>query len=89
MNLSQTEENYLKCISKLGFSTGEKGVSTNAISAAINTTAASVTDMLKKLAEKGLLDYVRYTGVHLTAEGQRLASNLIRKHRLWEVFLAE
>ena len=86
--LSQTEENYLKCIYKLSLD-GDKGVSTNSISAAINTTAASVTDMLKKLAEKGLLDYIKYRGVKLTDEGLGQAVALIRKHRLWESFLAD
>lgn len=86
--LSYTEENYLKCIYKLSRQ-GNGGVSTNAISAEINTTAASVTDMLKKLAEKGLLDYIKYKGVNLTPEGEHAAKLLIRKHRLWEVFLVE
>jgi DtxR family transcriptional regulator, Mn-dependent transcriptional regulator len=86
MNLSNTEENYLKCIHKLSEANPD-GVSTNAISGAINTTAASVTDMLKKLSEKGLVDYIRYKGVKLTVQGAAFAKKLVRKHRLWEVFL--
>jgi len=85
---SHTEENYLKAIFKLAEAEPEAaGVSTNRIAAALATRAASVTDMLRRLAEKGLLDYEKYRGVHLTAEGRRLALLTIRKHRLWEVFL--
>ncbi|MBK9339070.1 MAG: metal-dependent transcriptional regulator [Lewinellaceae bacterium] len=85
---SHAEENYLKAIFKIT----EKGVgaaSTNAIAAEMQTTAASVTDMLKRLAEKNLIDYEKYRGVQLTGEGNRVATALIRKHRLWEVFLME
>ncbi len=86
--LSTTEENYLKCIYKLQ-QQAESGVSTNAIAAHSNIAAASVTDMLKRLSEKGLIDYIKYKGVSLTAKGEELATMLVRKHRLWEVFLAD
>jgi len=86
--LSQTEENYLKCIYTLGLKEGGE-INTNAISAEMKTRAASVTDMLKRLADKTLLDYTPYHGVRLTAEGERLSKNLIRNHRLWEVFLVD
>lgn len=86
--LSTTEENYIKCIFKLQ-QQGEGGVSTNAIAASINIAAASVTDMLKRLADKGLLDYIKYKGVSLTPKGEETAMMLVRKHRLWEVFLAD
>ena len=87
---SQTEENYLKAIYKLAEAAPDAtGVSTNRIAAALDTRAASVTDMLRRLADKGLLAYERYRGVQLTPEGQRLALLTIRKHRLWEVFLAQ
>lgn len=66
-----------------------KAASTNAIALKMSTSAASVTDMLKRLAQKGLLHYEKYKGVTLTLEGQGLATALIRKHRLWEVFLVE
>jgi DtxR family Mn-dependent transcriptional regulator len=55
----------------------------------VNTKAASVTDMLKKLAEKELINYTKYQGVTLTAPGEKIAINIIRKHRLWEYFLVE
>lgn len=84
--ISLTEENYLKAIFKIS-EKQDKPVSTNAVSKEIKTSAASVTDMLKRLAEKNLIDYQKYKGVSLTAKGKKIATNLIRKHRLWEVFL--
>lgn len=86
--ISHTEENYLKAIFKLSEIENNK-VLTNAIAEKLNTTAASVTDMLKKLAQKKLIDYEKYYGVTLTEKGKKLAKNLIRKHRLWESFLVE
>ena len=87
---SQTEENYLKAVYKLAEAEPDTpGVSTNRIAAALDTRAASVTDMLRRLADKGLLDYEKYRGVQLTPEGRRLALLTIRKHRLWEVFLVQ
>jgi len=88
MNLSFTEENYLKTIFHLNFNVDEN-VSTNAIAEALNTKAASVTDMLKKLADKQLVNYEKYQGVNLTKDGERQAITVIRKHRLWEVFLVD
>ncbi len=84
---SATEENYLKAIYK--FSEEGNTVSTNTISKFLNTTPASVTDMVKRLSEKKLVDYQPYKGVLLTSEGQRIALKTIRKHRLWEVFLVK
>lgn len=84
---SYTEENYLKIIYHL--SELSNPVQTNAIAERIQTKAASVTDMLKKLSEKSLVDYVKYQGVTLTAAGKSAAINIIRKHRLWEVFLVQ
>jgi DtxR family Mn-dependent transcriptional regulator len=85
---SFTEENYLKAIYKL-LEAGDKRVSTNAIAAKVEATAASVTDMLRKLADKKLIRYEKYQGVALTAGGRKIAVNIIRKHRLWELFLVE
>jgi len=81
------EENYLKSIYHL--SLNSVSVSTNQIAALLNTKASSVTDMLKKLAEKELINYTPYQGVSLTAAGEKIAVNIIRKHRLWEYFLVE
>lgn len=85
---SFTEENYLKAIYHLSDQNSTE-VSTNAIAEVTNTKAASVTDMLKKLADKKLINYIKYQGVTLTEIGAKAAVNIIRKHRLWEVFLVE
>ena len=83
-----SEENYLKTIYHLT-NVSEDGVSTNAIAEMIETKASSVTDMLKKLAEKDLVNYKKYQGVSLTERGKLSAKMIVRKHRLWEVFLVE
>jgi len=85
---SFTEENYLKTIYYLATRL-EGEVSTNALAEMTATKAASVTDMLRKLSEKQLIHYKKYQGVRLTEEGERLALQIIRRHRLWEVFLVE
>ncbi len=85
---SFTEENYIKTIYKLS-ANGMHEVNTNAIADALETKAASVTDMLRKLSAKGIVHYVKYKGVSLTEPGERVALQIIRKHRLWEVFLVE
>ena len=86
--ISQTEENYLKAIFKICEKTG-KSASTNAIASEMKTSAASVTDMLKRLSEKEYIRYEKYKGVTLMELGNKIATNLVRKHRLWEVFLVE
>lgn len=86
--MTLSEENYLKTIYHL-ISSSDKEVSTNAIAESIETKASSVTDMLKKLAEKDLVHYVKYQGVSLTPNGLLAAKMIVRKHRLWEVFLVE
>lgn len=83
-----SEENYLKAIYHLG-KQGREAVSTNAIAEQMDTKASSVTDMIKKLAEKDLVNYVKYQGVNLTKTGRLTAASIVRKHRLWEVFLVE
>jgi DtxR family Mn-dependent transcriptional regulator len=85
---SFTEENYLKAIFKLEERGAEK-ISTTAIAEIVSTAPASVTDMLKKLAEKKLIRYEKYQGVSLTAIGKKVAVEIIRKHRLWEMFLVD
>lgn len=86
--ITLTEENYIKAIYHLA-GNGENTVNTNAIAEAMQTKASSVTDMIKKLSAKNYTDYKKYQGVTLTAQGKRVAVNIIRKHRLWEVFLVE
>ena len=83
-----SEENYLKTIYHLT-SSSNREVSTNEIAEMIATKASSVTDMLRKLAEKDLLNYKKYQGVSLTEKGKLSAKMIVRKHRLWEVFLVE
>jgi DtxR family transcriptional regulator, Mn-dependent transcriptional regulator len=86
-NLSYTEENYLKAIYHL--SPEGEPVSTNALAASMETTPASVNDMIKRLAQKGLLVHQKYHGASISAQGKNIALQVIRKHRLWEVFLVE
>lgn len=88
MVLSAAEENYLKAIFKI-YERTQKNASTNAIANLMKTSAASVTDMIKRLSEKELINYEPYKGVSLTFDGNKLATQLIRKHRLWEVFLVK
>jgi DtxR family Mn-dependent transcriptional regulator len=83
-----SEENYLKAIYHLEIDV-DKGVSTNAIAKKLETKASSVTDMIKKLSEKELIVYKKYQGVTLTSFGKKTAVNIVRKHRLWEVFLVK
>jgi len=84
--ITLAEENYLKAILVISLDTNERA-STNAIADEISTSAASVSDMLKKLQEKELIKYEKYKGVELSEQGNKLATSIIRKHRLWETFL--
>ena len=86
--MTHSAENYLKSIYHLSQSSPD-GVSTNAIAAMLDTKASSVTDMIKKLAERDLIIYQKYQGVVLTDSGRMAAKMIVRKHRLWEVFLVE
>jgi DtxR family Mn-dependent transcriptional regulator len=86
--LSYTEENYLKCIYHLA-QAGDKTVLTNEIADSMNTKAASVTDMIKKLSVKNFISYEKYYGVKMTRAGKAMALSIIRKHRLWETFLVQ
>jgi DtxR family Mn-dependent transcriptional regulator len=86
--MTHSEENYLKAIYHLTL-VSNADVSTNSIAELMDTKASSVTDMLKKLAEKDLVNYKKYQGVSLTDKGGLAAKMIVRKHRLWEVFLVE
>ena len=85
---SLSEENYLKTIFHLQKAFPE-GVSTNALAEKLESKAGSVTEMLKKLSKKGLVEYKKYQGVKLSTKGKSDALQVIRKHRLWEYFLVE
>jgi DtxR family transcriptional regulator, Mn-dependent transcriptional regulator len=87
VNFTSSEENYLKAVYHL--QADEDTVSTNALAQKLNARPASVTDMMKKLDAKKLLHYKPYYGFHLTEQGKKAALTIIRRHRLWEVFLAQ
>ena len=84
---SEAVENFVKTVFKL--QQQSERVSTNALSQALKITAPSVTDMAQRLQEQGLLDYVKYRGVQLTADGEKVALQLLRRHRLIELFLVQ
>jgi DtxR family Mn-dependent transcriptional regulator len=85
MKLSESEENYIKSIYNLQEKT--ERVNTNSLANFLNTSAASITDMLKKLKSKKLLEYKKYYGFRLNEAGIKEALKIIRRHRLWEFFL--
>lgn len=87
MKVSSSKENYIKAIFHLQEQDGI--VTTNALARQLETRAASVTDMLKKLKTQKLLLYEKYRGFKLSPEGKRMALQIIRKHRLWELFLVK
>tara|TARA_B100001027_G_scaffold215264_1_gene188886 strand:- start:625 stop:1284 length:660 start_codon:yes stop_codon:yes gene_type:complete len=82
---TKSEEDYLKCLYHL--QQGKKSVSTNEIANYLSMKPSSVSDMLKKLAEKKCVNYLKYKGSSLTKKGELIALSVIRKHRLWETFL--
>ena len=86
-NLTVTEENYIKAIYHLQQNDGN--VTTNEVADMLHTKAASVTDMLKKLNAKNILNYEKYQGFTLSGDGKKVALTIVRKHRLWEYFLVE
>ena len=85
---SLSEENHIKAIYKLSGAAGEPA-STNSLSQELGMKASSETDILKKLADKKLVNYEKYKGVSLTNSGMKLALSIVRKHRLWETFLVK
>jgi DtxR family Mn-dependent transcriptional regulator len=87
--LSAVEENYLKYIFQLSEICDGGVVKTNDLAYKLDHSAASVTDMLKKLSDKKLVAYKRYYGVTLTKNGLGIAIQVLRKHRLWETFLVK
>jgi DtxR family transcriptional regulator, Mn-dependent transcriptional regulator len=87
LNFTVSEENYIKAIFHLQEVNGT--VTTNALAEKLATKAASVTDMMKKLSAKKLMNYKPYYGFTLSAEGRKAALFIIRRHRLWELFLSQ
>ncbi len=86
--LSKSEEDYLKAIYSL-LTKDKHAINTNLIAEKLETKPSSVTDMLKKLSKKELVIYKKYKGVFLSEKGQKIATSIVRKHRLWETFLVE
>jgi len=82
---SESAEDYLKTICKMGGTQG--AVSTSALASRLGISPVSVHEMIRKLAEQGLVEYTPYRGVSLTPAGLRAAQNVFRRHRLWERFL--
>ena len=87
LNFSTSEENYLKTIFHL--QTKDENVTTNELAEKLQAKPASITDMMKKLKTRKLVNYQPYQGFRLTPEGKKVALSIIRRHRLWEYFLAE
>jgi DtxR family Mn-dependent transcriptional regulator len=87
LNFSASEENYLKTIFHLQIK--DDNVTTNELAEKLQAKPASITDMMKKLKSRKLVNYQPYQGFRLTAEGKKVALSIIRRHRLWEFFLAE
>jgi len=87
LNFSTSEENYLKTIFHL--QTKDDNVTTNELAEKLHTKPASITDMMKKLKTRKLVNYQPYQGFRLTPDGKKVALSIIRRHRLWEYFLAE
>jgi DtxR family Mn-dependent transcriptional regulator len=87
LNFSASEENYLKTIFHLQIK--DDNVTTNELAGKLQAKPASITDMMKKLKSRKLVNYQPYQGFRLTAEGKKVALSIIRRHRLWEFFLAE
>jgi DtxR family Mn-dependent transcriptional regulator len=86
-DISEAVENYAKAIYAIEQRSGT--VTTNALAERLGVTAASASGMIKKLDSLGLVSHVPYKGVKLTEEGERLALEVIRHHRLLELYLAE
>ena len=80
-----SKEDYLSTIYKHRETDGT--IKANQIAEDLSVSNAAVTDMLKKLAKDGYVDYKRYQGIKLTEDGEEYAKNMVRRHRIWEVFL--
>ncbi len=84
---SEQVENYLKNIYKLQET--ERKVTTSLLSHRLQISQPSVSEMIKKLADEGSIKYTPYRGVELTEAGRKRALRIVRRHRLWELFLVE
>jgi len=84
-----SEENYLKAIYRLALQGKDFKITPTAIAESLSNNPASVVDMIRKLTEKQLIEYDKKNGVRLTQQGLKDATLIVRRHRLWEVFLLE
>ena len=89
MSRTTSTEDYLKAIYKLESTSEGKGVSTSRLAEEMNVANASVTNMVKRLADLGLVKYESYYGANLTDAGRKIALEMIRHHRLLELYLTE
>ncbi|MFC2103441.1 metal-dependent transcriptional regulator [Bacteroidota bacterium] len=80
-----SKENYLSTIYR--YSDDESRIKTAIIAEKLNISNAAVTDMMKKLSLDGYVEYKRYKDIKLTTEGELYAKNMIRRHRIWELYL--
>src|SRR5690606_2599676 len=80
-----SKEDYLSAIYKFRDENGE--IKPNLIAETLEISNAAVTDMLRKLSTDGFVVYKKYKGIKLTSEGENYAKNMVRRHRIWEVFL--
>ncbi len=87
MKLTKNEEDYLKALFNLTIERDGDKAGTNQVAEHLGFSPAAVNGMLKKLKAKGLVSYKKYGKLELTEEGNNIALQLIRKHRLWETFL--
>lgn len=83
-----SKENYLKAIYKLSNNNG-KSISSSELAKELNVTSAAVTEMANKLSKQEFISYEKYKGIKILSKGKKLALNIIRKHRLWELFLIQ
>ncbi|MDX1699221.1 MAG: metal-dependent transcriptional regulator [Melioribacteraceae bacterium] len=83
---SISKENYLKTIYNLS-KYGNGSVSPSSVARELNVSSAAISEMASKLSEQGYVDYKKYKGIKILGKGKKVATNIIRKHRLWELFL--
>ena len=80
-----SKEDYLSTIYR--HRNNEGGIKATQLAEQLEISNAAVTDMMKKLSKDGLVNYTRYKGIKLTGQGESYARNMVRRHRIWELFL--
>ncbi|HBH05030.1 MAG TPA: iron-dependent repressor [Flavobacteriales bacterium] len=87
MELSKNEEDYLKALFHLTVEREQMDTTNSRLAEFLNVSPASANGMIKKLGDKKLVNHKKYGSLSLNEEGELIAANLLRKHRLWETFL--